>query len=306
MSDFFFTDKIYSAPQTVMGGSLSDKIKLTESSPQVIYDIYDSLCEKFPQYIRKTELGADINRYTFSNFELENFSDFKPKAFKIVLITSIHGYEQGCAWTAAQFFKELCENTCDEILSFIRRNVLFEIVPVANPWGFAHNDRKNKNQVDLNRNFTPGFTGITDKDSEIYPGTHPYSEEETQIIKAFIDENSDAKVILDYHNIWGGYPLFYVYGEKDVTLAKSVFSHLTDKWVNEYPEFPKNRILGLVKPNGNWGMLADYVLSKNMWILTMETPWCMPDIGKEQYDKPTIKCALEVLVNTIYTIASNE
>lgn len=305
--DFYFADKIYSAPDTVMGGAEDDETPLTKSTCQVIYDIYDSLL-KTP-YFTKKELGEAFGRkiynYTFKNFELENFSEFQPKKYKMLIITSIHGYEQGCAWTAAQFFKELCKNKDDEVLSFIRRNVTFEIIPVLNPWGFDHNDRKNGNQVDLNRNFPQGFMNITDVSSEIYSGTEPFSEKETQIVKKFIEENSDAQVVLDYHNIWGGYPLFYVYGEKDVTLAKSVFSYLTDKWVKEYPEMPKDRILGLARPNGNYGMLADFLLSERLWVLTLETPWCMPHIAKKQYDKPTIKCALEVLVNTVYTIASN-
>ena len=308
MADFFFADKIYSAPDSIKGGALTDETPLTESTCQVIYDIYDDLL-KYP-YFKKKELGSAFNRkiynYTFKNFELENHSDFQPEKYKILIITSIHGYEQGCAFTTAQFFKELCENKEDEILSFIRRNVTFEVIPVLNPWGFDHNDRKNGNKVDLNRNFPQGFMNVTDVESEIYSGTLPFSETETQIVKKFVEENTDARVVLDYHNIWAGYPLFYVYGEKDVTLAKSVFSYLTDKWVKEYPELPKNRILGRVRPNGNMGMFADYLLSKNLWVLTMETPWCMPEIGKDRYDKTTIKCALEVLVNTIYTIVSNE
>ncbi len=309
MSDFFFANKIYSAPDTIKGGALTDETPLTKSTCQVIYDIYDDLL-KYP-YLTKKELGEVFGRkiynYTFKNFELENFSEFQPEKYKILIITSIHGYEQGCAWTTAQFFKELCENKNDEILSFIRRNVTFEIIPVLNPWGFDHNDRKNGNKVDLNRNFPQGFKfGSDDVEAEVYPGTAPFCEVETQIVKKFIEENSDAKLVLDYHNIWAGYPLFYVYGEKDVTLAKSVFSYLSDKWVNEYDELPKDRILGRVRPNGNAGMFADYLLSNNLWVLTMETPWCMPEIGKDQYDKVTIKCALEVLVNTIYTIVSNE
>ena len=306
MSSFYFADKIYSAPKNIPGGSLNDQVKLTKSTCQVIYDIYDSLCEKYPLYASKAELGEvfglKLNSYSFKNFELENFSEFQPKPYNIVIVTSIHGYEQGCAWTAAHFFKEMCENTEDEILRFLKRNVVFEVIPVLNPWGFNHNDRKNGNQVDLNRNFHIGFTGEKDVNSEIYPGKNPLSEKETQIVTKFIEENSDAQVVLDYHNIYGGYPLFYVYGQKDVQLAKSVFSALTDKWTREYPQLPKDKILGLVRPNGNSGMFADYLLSKGLWVLTMETPWCMPDIGKEQYDQPTIKCALEVLVNTLYTI----
>ena len=212
MSDFFFSDKIYSAPDSIMGGALTDKTPLTKSTCQVIYNIYDTLL-KYPYFTKKEVgevFGRKIYNYTFKNFELENFSEFQPKNYKMLIITSIHGYEQGCAWTTAQFFKELCENEDDEILSFIRRNVTFEIIPVLNPWGFDHNDRKNGNQVDLNRNFPQGFMNITDVSSEIYSGTKPFSESETQIVKKFIEANKDAQVVLDYHNIaYNGNALVY-------------------------------------------------------------------------------------------------
>ena len=163
MSAFFFLDKVYQAPDTIKGGALSDETPLTKSTCQVVYDLYDQLL-KCP-YVTKKELGEAFGRkiynYTFKNFELENFSKFQPKKYKILIVTSIHGYEQGSAWTTAQFFKELCEDKDDEILGFIRRNVIFEVIPVLNPWGFDHNDRKNGNQVDLNRNFPQGFRNIS-------------------------------------------------------------------------------------------------------------------------------------------------
>ena len=309
MQYFINGNKLYSAPQNIQGGSLQDEIKLTKSDCSVIHNIYDSLVEQYPQYITKTKLGEafgdDINCYSIKNFDMKNFSTFKAKRFKILIINSIHGYEQGCAYTTALFFKEMLNNQDDEILGYLLRNVEFQVVPVLNPWGFKNNDRKNGNQVDLNRNFPQGFTWLKDKEDEIYPGEMPASETETKIIMDFIEKNLDADVVLDYHNIYGGYPLFYVYGEKDVQLAQSVFTALTDKWVKEYQELPKNEILGLVRPNGNSGMFADFLLSKNLWVLTMETPWCMPVIGKEQYDSVTIKCALEVLVNTINTIVKS-
>ncbi len=301
--------KLYSAPSTVKGGSLSDEIKLTKSDCSVIHNIYDALVGKYPQYITKTKLGEafgdDINCYTINNFSMKNFSSIPSKRFKILIVNSIHGYEQGCAYTTAQFFNEMLNNQDDEFLGYLLRNVEFKVVPVLNPWGFKNNDRKNGNQVDLNRNFPQGFTGLNDKNDEIYPGENPFSETETQIIAKFIEDNLDADVVLDYHNIYGGYPLFYVYGEKDVQLAQAVFTELTNKWVKEYPALPKNEILGLVRPNGNSGMFADFLLSKNLWVLTMETPWTMPVIAKEQYDTVTIKCALEVLANTIYTIVNS-
>ncbi len=306
--DYFLADssRLYSAPVDIPGGSLSDTVKLTQSDCRVIYDIYDGLVGKYPQYVSKMQLGEafgyPINSYSFKNLQMENHSCFAAKRVKVCIITSIHGYEQGCAWTCAHFFKQMFEDWDNEILAFLRENVDFEVIPVLNPWGFAHNDRKNGNKVDLNRNFPQGFTGLEDIDSDIYPGKEPFSEIETNIAAEFINRNTDAMVVLDYHNIYGGYPLFYVYGQKDVQLAQTVFSALTNKWTKEYPQMPKDRILGLVRPNGNSGMFADYILSKGLWVLTMETPWCMPDIGAKQYDSPTIRCALDVLVNTINVI----
>lgn len=304
-----FPAGLYSAPENIPGASTKDPVHLIQSSEQVIYDIYDALAEAYPLHVTKQIMGTvgskNINRYTFSNFSLSNSSDFAVKPFKVCIVTAIHGYEQGCAWTAAHFFRLLYERREDPHLGFLRRNVVFDVIPVANPWGFANNMRKNQNGVDLNRNFNAEFCGTKPPESSEYAGSYPGSEIETQVLMQFISENKDARVVLDYHNIGKGYPLFYVYGQKDVQLAHAVFTELTEKWQKEYPEFPKDQILGWVKPNGHEGMFADYLIQQNLWVLTMETPWCMPVIGKSQYDAPTIRCALEVLVNTLLTILQN-
>lgn len=297
---------LYSAPHTIPGGSLQDSVPLPKSDCQVIYDIYDALAKQYPEYVQKQTMGQvfgkDFNRYTFRPCPMENTSDFAHTPFKVCIVTSIHGYEQGCGWTAAHFFRLLCENEKDPHLAFLRRNILFDVIPVANPWGFSQNKRCNGNGVDLNRNFAPGFIYDMDTASKYWGGTAPCSEEETRLLMAFIQENKDAQVVLDYHNISKGYPLFYVYEEEDVQLAYSVFAALSDKWKAEYPQFPQKEFLGRVKPNGGEGMFADYLRTENLWVLTMETPWTMPIIGAEQYDAPTIRCALDVLANTLLTI----
>lgn len=311
MGDYFFNaflSGVYSAPTETLGVSVNDEPSLLQSSHVEIYKIYDELEKEFPNFVKKTVIAKafsrEIRRYTIRNYELTNLSNIPVNPFKICIIASLHGYEQGSAWTTAQFFRLLLKER-DEKLSFIFRNVCFEVIPVANPWGFDKNERKNKNGVDLNRNFAPDFRLMADKNDSCYGGEYPESELETQAIVRFIEENLDAKVILDYHNIAKGYPLFYVYGQRDVQLANAVFTALTGKWTREYAELPKNEILGLVRPNGGFGMLADHVLKRGLWILTMETPWCMPVIGKEKYDAPTIRCAIDVLANTVLAICKN-
>ena len=303
---YFFLDSTYSAPWGIPGGSVSDTNALTQSDCSVIYEIYDELVSQYPEFVSKKVLGNVfgwyLNSYRFCSPLPENTSDFTIPQFKICIVTSIHGYEQGCAWTAAHFFRLMMENKDDPVLAFLRRNVVFEVIPVANPSGFSRNARCNDNGVDLNRNFEKDFVYDMDRNSKYWGGERPCSETETQLIMEFIREHKDAQVVLDYHNIGKGWPLVYVYGEEDVSLARSVFTTLTDKWVAEYPELPKNEILGRIKPNGGEGMFADFLREEKLWPLTLETPWCMPVIGKEKYDATTIRCAVDVLANTLWAI----
>jgi len=201
-SKYYFLNKpqgIYSAPMDIPGGSVNDEITLIESDCNVIYDIYDDLAHRFPQYVTKTKMGEvsgyDFNRYCFRNFPLENTSDFPVRPFKLCIVTSIHGYEQGCAWTAAQFFRLMLENPDDPTLGFLRRNVVFEVIPVANPWGFSHNERRNEVGVDLNRNFEEDFIPGMDPASKYYGGEAPCTEAETKLLMQFIEENMDAEAL---------------------------------------------------------------------------------------------------------------
>lgn len=311
MSDtkYYFLEDLegmFSAPESVEGGSLSDRVKLTESGPEVIYEIYDDLAQRFPDYVKKTlrgeAFGYPIDQYTFANFAMENRTTLANRRFKLLITTSIHGYEQGCAWTAAQFFRLLCEGADDPILGFLRRNVVFEVIPVCNPSGFAKNSRTNDNGIDLNRNFNANFQVPVEPGHSYYGGAEPATEVETRLLSRFLEENTDAEYVIDYHNIAKGYPLYYVQYEDVLPLANSVFTALTHKWTKEYPELPRDQILGYVKPSANTGMYVSYAQKLGLNVFTVETPWCMPVLGKEQYDKPTIRCGMEVFVNTIVAI----
>ena len=124
---YFFLDNAYSAPWDVPGGSAEDAVALTKSDCSVVYGIYDDLAAKYPEFVTKRVLGNvfgwDVNAYSFAGALPENTSDFAIPRFKVCIVSSIHGYEQGCAWTAAHFFRQLMEDTNDPNLAFLRRNV---------------------------------------------------------------------------------------------------------------------------------------------------------------------------------------
>lgn len=103
------------------------------------------------------------------------------------------------------------------------------IIPMVNPDGVEYdirdgsyhmhrkNTRKNSGGsmgVDLNRNYGYGWgTGGSSKDqsSDVYMGPAPFSEPETQAIKAFVEARPNLKILLTYHTFselilypWGG------------------------------------------------------------------------------------------------------
>ena len=305
--EFHFLDDlrgVFACPDTVPGGAVTDAVPLTERDCSAIYDIYDALVTSYPNYVSKTVLGTvsgyAYNQYTFSWMTVQNKSTHKLKKLKIVLTAAVHGYEQGSAWGLAQFFKLLCENKNDDILTFMRRNIEFVVVPVANPYGFAHNTRKNENGVDINRNFDADWSESNPTD-DYYGGAEPHSEAETQLLVDVLEANTDAKYVVDYHNIATGYPLFYLTSSDQVNLCNSVFSVLTDKWMEKYEGFPTDQLLGYCS-TGSGATLTSYARKLGVTALTVETPWTMPVVGIAQYDQPTIQTGVDVLVNTLVAI----
>ncbi len=306
---YYFADEcsgLYTCTDNIPGGSMSDEVHLIESNSDVIFDIYEDLEKRFPTYVKSTRLGEvsgrEFKSYSFSYPLINNQTDFPIRKLKILITAGIHGYEQGSAWTLAHFFRLLCNNTDDAILGFMRRNIIFEVVPLVNIYGFEHNDRKNENGVDINRNFDADWKSIWTRDQGNYSGEHPLSEIEAQLLVKFLDMHKDAEYLIDYHNIASSLPIYFINCEEQAALCNSVFTALTAKWAREYPEIDEKRIMGGCKPEDGQGKFSYYVMKRGLNVFTLETPWCIDTVGKEQYDKTTIKMSIEVLVNTIAAI----
>ena len=87
------------------------------------------------------------------------------------------------------------------------------MVPCANPDGFEYsrnhfsfwrkNRRKNPDGsfgVDLNRNFSVGFSPNKDMTSNVYSGPSAFSEPETAALRDFVLEHENITIALDYHS----------------------------------------------------------------------------------------------------------
>ncbi len=99
-----------------------------------------------------------------------------------------------------------------QLNALLDRSTLY-MVPCANPDGFEYSRnhfafwRKNRRRnsdgsfgVDLNRNFSVGFTPNKDTTSNVYSGPTAFSEPETAALRDFVLDHKNITIALDYHS----------------------------------------------------------------------------------------------------------
>jgi len=99
-----------------------------------------------------------------------------------------------------------------QLISLLDKSTLY-MVPCANPDGFEYsrnhfsfwrkNRRKNADGsfgVDLNRNFSVGFTPNKTTTSNVYSGPSAFSEPETAALRDFVEAHENITIALDYHS----------------------------------------------------------------------------------------------------------
>lgn len=180
-----------------------------------IIDGYDALVTLYPDYITKEELGDDasgdykVYRYDFTP-SIPSTTGSPGRGFGtaytnadipvIVIDACIHGFEKPCARALLNLMTMIC-NSEDGLLRWFRDNIHFVIIPVLNPYGYAHDLRVNYNHVDLNKNFPVYWSnGNSDPTSDEYRGSEPLSEPESQYLADILTEVKDNCIIhYSYH-----------------------------------------------------------------------------------------------------------
>jgi carboxypeptidase T len=159
--------------------------------------------------IGKTHENRDIILITISSDITK--ADSKPA---LLYTGTIHAREWIGNELSIKFVDYILQNyQFDPRLERSLENSTLYIVPTLNPDGFEYsrkhfsfwrkNRRKNSDGsygVDLNRNFSIGFTKVKDKRSNIYGGEEPFSEPETSAIRDFVETHPNITIALDYHS----------------------------------------------------------------------------------------------------------
>ena len=161
------------------------------------------------QTIGKTWEDRDIIAVSITNNVKTNKD--KPALF---YTGTIHAREWVGIEISLRFAKYILEHIdYDPLLNTILDHATLYMVPCANPDGFEYSRnhfsfwRKNRRRnsdgsfgVDLNRNFSVGFTPNKDMTSNVYSGPTAFSEPETAALRDFVLDHKNITIALDYHS----------------------------------------------------------------------------------------------------------
>ncbi|MEA1916140.1 MAG: M14 family zinc carboxypeptidase, partial [Campylobacterota bacterium] len=184
------------------------------SSYQECIDFFKSAQTQYPDIFKVESIGKtwedrDIILVTITK-DVSSASE-KPALF---YTGTIHAREWIGIELAIAFGKYILEyiDYDPQLISSLTNSTLY-IVPCANPDGFEYSRkhfsfwRKNRRQngdgsfgVDLNRNFSVGFSPNKDASSNVYSGPAPFSEPETSALKTFVEAHPNITIALDYHS----------------------------------------------------------------------------------------------------------
>lgn len=158
---------------------------------------------------------------------------------KIMIISGVHGFEKASCFALYYFVRELIE--CNSpVFDYLKYNVDFEIIPVANPWGFDELSYRQSENININRDSDYKW----EKNSDAGTGDTPYSAVETRYLRDFIKENYDAMFMIDWHTTgaidfksadytnWISDNL-YDFADEDVLLANIAHGEYISRYINQ-------------------------------------------------------------------------
>ena len=336
------------SPQICICDNPGDANYNTGSVEEDVYPAWDALCTAYPDWIRRVdsdeepfglsshEEGEDsipLRHYQLCNQHplvstrsdmaqsgTNNIWDQIYSLRRVMLTGGVHGGERDGVWAPYHFCAELLSS--DEAWAqWIRCNVLLDIVPVLNPWGYNHfpeqqeldyPGRLNADGININRDY------LTQESPE------------AQAICGYIESlNGDVWASLDCHTThvspyhgWGaGYVATPQWNPAlDIVMrqANQVFAACWQDWEPIVSRYPVSRdgaasqyittafrpyMFG--SPSDNDGTQCDFMITKGItpYAVTVETPETR-DTSHPENQGPFCKLIMDTLGNLIQMFAS--
>lgn len=274
-----------------------------------VHTMFDNLLET--GYCTKELLTPDSFGYAIPYYR---FTPTRPtiavttKKTTILIVCGIHGFEHAstlCTFLAMQNIRNNWET--DATLEFLRWNVDFIVLPVANPSGWNDFTRKTRNGIDINRNFPWDWIKSTDTASSTYPGVSPASEIETQNIMSLFTNNT-IDFFIDFHNFHlgsNGDYFAYFSSKSDPFihhLIQNLYSKMTREWKKDYTYIPDDYFIGFstVENGGMSQNYAQHIGVKRSSTFEVCNRWVL-DGGESSivHGEDANRCGTELLINWI-------
>ncbi|MFQ5709707.1 MAG: M14 family metallopeptidase [bacterium] len=188
---------------------------LYHTNAEIGNDLHD-LQTRFPGIAKVVELGASLEGRKIWAIKISDQVAQEEDEPEILFVGGHHAREWIAVDVPFLLAKYIVEHYATDatVKNFVDTGEIW-IVPLLNPDGHQYTVtsnrlwRKNRRNngdgtfgVDLNRNYSfhwggPGSSG--DTFSEIYRGPEPFSEPETKVLKAFIEQHA-FKALISYHS----------------------------------------------------------------------------------------------------------
>ena len=183
-------------------------------SYQESLDFLYAIEKQFPNLIDVIKIGTTFEGRDIVLVKISQNVEKADEKPAMLYTGSIHAREWIGNELALKFIEYVTENQhVDPQLEKSLEEATIYMVPCLNPDGFEYSRkhysfwRKNRRVnhdgtigVDLNRNFSIGWTKNPNTSSNIYGGEAPFSEAETRAIKEFVDTHENITVAFDYHS----------------------------------------------------------------------------------------------------------
>ena len=219
-----------------------------EMTPDHIYEMYDALMAKHPQYITKTDLGLcsdGINHvycYEFKEPDSRHTEGFQwsETKTKAIIVSGIH-YEWAGIYGMYYALEEISNNP--DLYGF-RRNSHLIVIPCLNPFATIGDNYKlsqgvkNANGVEIHRNFEVDWKE-TDVNDKHYGGAEPLTEVESQYLDNIFKQNTDAALFLTCHSfadesynfIWPSVATAYM-----CNMGYRLIDKMSNAWMAKYSD----------------------------------------------------------------------
>lgn len=311
---------------------------ITDYKTEDIYRLYSALGGQ-EQSIGKSKIDEnteiDIKCFTFSTGEYNQsgrrgeLDDFKKPVFLVV--SGIHGSERTAVFSTYVFFKDLVGNK-GKLPSYLKEGAVFKVIPVAVPGAFdkevylgeefkGYGTRKNFNNVNINRNFNYNWNNNEglEKNHTNYPGDAANSEDETKKISGWLEDNTDAALLIDLHNsntYENEVSMFVGLNDEKSTKAKKMALQAMDKIIPYWKtltkpdgsdEYPSNTIFSYSSFIDAGGGMIYYASSLGIPSISAE---CLSAKGYsndiDKYPPERIAAGAEILGNILIEAYNRE